>query len=135
MTDAFLGTWELDASKNQYDLGDPPQSGLYIIEQQGEGYLVTMKWTNTAGESKEMAYEGVPDGKTYPTEAPGVDSMSMTRVDDHTLDSAAMVGETVIALARRVLSEDGNTMTVTQRGKTPDGGEFANVSVYTRVTE
>jgi len=132
MTDAFLGTWQLDPDGNNYQLGDPPQSGLYIIETKDNGYLVTMKWT-TNGDEKQMAYEGIPDGKQYETPATGIDAMSMTRVDDKTLDSSAFVGEVRIAYARRVLSENDNTMTVTQSGKTPDGTDFANVSVYHRV--
>lgn len=130
MKDTFLGTWQLDPEQNKYQLGDPPQSGLYIIKLNGEGYLVTMKWTSHDNQDFEMSYEAIPDGKDYPTDAPNVDSMSMTRVDDKTLDSSAMVGNTVIAFARRILSEDNNTMTITQSGKTSDGDDFANVSVY-----
>lgn len=135
MTDAFLGTWQLDPEQNNYQFGDPPQKGLYIIKIKDEGYLVTMKWTNTAGNDLEMDYEGIPDGVQYPTDAPHVDTMSMERVDEKTLDSSAFVGDTRIAFGRRELSDDNNTMTVTQSGKTPDGDEFANVSVYHRVME
>ncbi len=135
MTDAFLGTWQLDPEQNNYQLGDPPQSGLYIIETKGDGYLVTMKWTNTTGDDFAMDYEGIPDSKLYPTDAPHVDTMSMTRVDEKTLDSSAFVGNTHIAHARRELSDDSNTMTVTQSGKTPTGDDFANVSVYKRIDD
>jgi hypothetical protein len=130
--DLFVGTWQLDPMQNKYEFGDPPQQGLYIIEPNGTGYLVTMKWTNTAGKALEMQYEATPDGVEYPANAPGVDTMSMTRVDERTLDSAAMAGGQVIAYGRRVLSEDGQTMTITQSGKTPDGKEFSNLSVYVR---
>jgi len=135
MTDAFLGTWQLDPEGNDYQFGDPPQSGLYIIEEKGDGYLVTMKWTTVDGNDMEMDYEGVPDGEQHATPAEGVDTMSMTRVDAKTLDSSAYVGELRVAYARRELSADNNTMTVTQTGKSPSGDEFANVSVYHRVAD
>ena len=131
-TDAFVGTWELDATQNHYQFGDAPQQGLYTIEPNQHGYLVTMQWTNSAGKTFEMSYEATPDGKEYPANTPGVDKQSMTRVDDKTLDSAAIAGETIIAYARRILFDNGQIMTITQSGKTPDGEEFANVSVYTR---
>jgi hypothetical protein len=131
-TDAFVGTWELDAAQNRYQFGDAPQQGLYIIAPNQNGYLVTMQWMNSAGKSFEMSYEATPDGKEYPANAPGVDNQSMTRVDDKTLDSAAMASGKVIAYARRILSDDGQIMTITQSGKTPGGEEFTNTSVYMR---
>jgi hypothetical protein len=124
--DLFVGTWQLDPMQNKYEFGDPPQQGQYIIVPHEAGYLVTMKWTNPAGKALEMQYEATPDN------TPGVDSMSMTRIDEKTLDSAAMAGGQVIAYGRRVLSQDGQTMTITQSGKTPDGREFSNLSVYVR---
>ncbi len=135
MKDTFLGTWQLDPEQNNYQSGNPPKTGLYIIQPKDEGYLVTMKWTNQDNQDFEMSYEAIPDGKDYPTDAPNVDSMSMTRVDEKTLDSSSMSGYTVIAFARRILSEDNNTMTITQSGKTPDGDDFANVSAYKRVLD
>jgi len=134
MTDAFLGTWILDADQNDYTFGPEPQAGTYVIAAQDAGYHITMAWTTPAGEAHEMAYDGTPDGKRYPADAPGFDAMSMTRVDDHTLDSAAYVGEQRIAYARRVLSADQQTMTVTQSGNKPDGTAFTNTSVYQRQT-
>ena len=132
MTDLFIGTWILDPEQNAYELGDPPQSGEYVIAAQGEGYHITMAWTTTDGKALSTAYDGVPDGVLHPADAPGVDTMSMTRVDDLTLDSSAFVGEQRIAYARRVLSADYQMMTVTQSGVTPDGTSFSNLSVYHR---
>lgn len=133
-TDPFLGQWELQPDQNHYELGTPPAQGTYIFESQGAGYLVTMKWTTVEGKSMEMTYSGIPDGLWYPVENnPGVDTMSMTRVDAQTLDSEARKGEVSVAHGRRVLSEDAQTMTIVQSGKTPDGQPFANTSVYRRV--
>ena len=132
-TDPFLGTWELVPSKSEYQFGDPPTRGTYIIEIYGNGYLMTMAWTTVHGRDLEMSYEATPDGIQYPLENSIVaDGMSMTRVDEYTLDSATFKNIDQIAHARRELSHDKNTMTVTQSGKTPDGGDFANVAVYVR---
>ena len=80
-----------------------------------------------------MSYDAIPDGNYYPTDpVTGVDTMSMTRVDNHTLDSDARKDGIVVAYATRILSADNNTMTVKQSGKTPDGQEFTNTSVYIR---
>ncbi|MCB9449981.1 MAG: hypothetical protein H6672_00990 [Anaerolineaceae bacterium] len=92
-----------------------------------------MKWRTAAGQDMEMAYDSIPDGQLYPTDpATGVDSMSMTRVSDRQLDSDARKGDVVVAYATRILSDDGDQMTVKQSGKTPEGHEFTNTSLYVR---
>jgi len=134
MTDAFVGKWKLDPTQNNYELGEPPQSGTYQIEPKDDGYLITMAWVTSDGQEMKMSYEGTPDGVEYAYENPAIaDVMSMTRVDEHTLDSAAFKGGMRIAYARRQLSKDLKTMTVTQSGLKPDGVEFNNVSVYRRL--
>ncbi len=131
--DLFVGLWELDPSQSNYQVGDAPKSGTYRISKHEGGYLITMAWTDAQGRNREMAYEGTPDGIQYPLENSIIaDGMSMTRVDEYTLDSATYKGRDQIAHARRELSEDGNVMTVTQSGKTPDGKDFANIAVYNR---
>jgi len=136
MADVFLGTWIMQPDLNDYQFGNPPQKGSYIIETDGEGYLVTMNWTTADGKDMTMDYHAIPDGKEYPTDpATGVDSMSMTRMSNTVLDSVAMKNGVMVAYGSRILSDDGNTMTVKQSGKTPDGQEFINTSVYVRQTD
>lgn len=143
MPDPFLGTWILQADQSDYQFGDPPAAGTYTIapaadgEHDGAGYLVTMAWTDAAGQAHELSYFGIPDGQTHPFAAPDpekspVDATSMTRVDERTLDSASFKAGKQIAHARRHLAPDGRTMTVTQSGTTPAGKPFANVSTYRR---
>ena len=136
MTDAFLGTWIMQPEQNDYQFGNPPQQGSYKIETEGDGYLVTMDWMTADGKEMTMSYNAIPDGKEYPTDpATGVDTMSMTRISDNVLDSAAMKDGVVVAYGTRILSEDENTMTVKQSGKTPNGQEFINTSVYLRKSD
>ena len=131
--DPFVGTWELQAEQSQYEVGQPPASGLYRIESEGAGYLVTMQWQTAVNESKEMSYTSIPDGQDYAYENPEIaEFVSMTRVDERRLDSATKKGGQRIAHARRELAEDGQTMRVTQSGLLPDGSWFHNVSVYKR---
>ncbi len=133
MADPFLGTWIMKPELNVYQFGNAPQRGTYKIETDGDGYLVTMSWTTIEGTDLTMSYNGIPDGIDYPTDPEtGVDSMSMTRKSDKVLDSAAMKDGKVVAYGTRILSEDGNIMTVKQSGKTPDGQEFVNTSIYVR---
>jgi hypothetical protein len=132
--DPFLGIWQLVSEKSEYEMGDPPIDGTYTIEIQGDGYLVTMQWKTHYGAWSEMSYTSTPDGQDYAYNDPNIaDTISMTRIDFHTLDSDAKKGGHVTAYARRILSDDLSTMTVIQSGPHPKGGFFKNLSVYRRI--
>lgn len=133
--DLFIGRWEMDPAANEYEFGAPPVKGLYIIEPQGAGYLVTMQWTSVDGKEHEMAYEGIADGEWYPVPAtPGL-TMSMSRDGARTLISEAKSGDVSVAYGRRELDEVGDTMTIYQSGTSPDGKAYTNKSIYTRLNE
>jgi hypothetical protein len=131
--DPFVGTWELQVEQSEYEVGEPPASGLYRIQPQGEGYLVTMRWETADGQQREMSYTSIADGKDYAYENPEVaEFVSMTRVAERRLVSATKKGGQMIAHACRELAEDEQTMRVTQSGVRPDGTWFDNVSIYKR---
>jgi hypothetical protein len=131
--DPFVGLWLFDEDSAQYQLGSPPHDASYNISTDGEFYTMTMRWTTAEGHTIEQAYKGLPDGQDYAFEdSPGVDSFSMTRVDARTLDTTARKDGQVVSHARRVLSDDGNTMTITTDVHTPQGQHFTNVAIYLR---
>ena len=131
--DAFLGHWEMDPAENRYEAGQPPLAGSYTIEPEGHAYLFKMAWTNAEGQPFQMEYRTTPDGVAYPYENSAVaDTIKTTRVDEFTLDTETTKDGKVIATGRRVLSPDGQTMTITQSGLRPDGTAFTNLSLYRR---
>jgi hypothetical protein len=92
-----------------------------------------MAWTSADGQPFQMDYRTTPDGVAYPYENPAVaDTIRTTRVDANTLDTETTKGGKVIASGRRVLSPDGQSMTITQSGFRSDGTAFTNRSVYRR---
>lgn len=136
MSDLFLGFWVMDAAHNIYEVGTPPLNGSYEITDEGGAYRFTMAWTAADGTSYQIDYRTIPDGQMHPYENPAqADALRTTRVDDRTLESESIKGGVVIAHGRRVLSEDGQTMFITQSGQRPDGTRFENRSVYYRQTK
>ena len=132
--DPFLGIWQLIPDKSNYNHGDPPIGGNYTIEIQGDGYAFHIEWETFYGAWSEIKYIVVPDGQDHHYDDPNIaDTISMTRIDEHTLDSDAKKGGRVIAHARRTLSDDLREMTVVQSGPLPEGGTFKNLSVYRRI--
>ncbi len=130
----FLGAWELDPAQSQYELGAPPQRGRYQLLQENPNeprVTVVMDWTDAAGKDFHMIYYMTPDGADHPyADSPAVDAVQTILVDARTLETISKKDGSVVARGRRELSADGNTMRVTQSGKTPDGAAFANVALY-----
>ena len=132
--DQFIGTWQLQPELSVYEFGDPPAEGLYTIRAGNDTYLFEIAWKTAANQSFSAAFSGIPDGEQYPYEDPRVaEALSLTRVDDLTLDSETFKGGSQVAHARRELLEDGRVMRVTQSGCSPDGTVFSNVAYYHRL--
>jgi hypothetical protein len=132
--DAFCCTWRLRPGESRYEHGEPPREAVYRIERDGEWLLFAARWTDAFGRRLEMSFAGVPDGKPHPYEDPEVaDTLTTELVNARTLETRIEKDGRAAAVGRRVLSEDGATLTVTQSGTRPDGTPFANVSVYEHV--
>ncbi len=130
-TDPFFGTWKLDPTQCAYEFGLPPQSGLYRIEPEGTGLTFTAEWITPEGQPAHVVYHGIPNGQDHPSGHPAVaDTIATTRVSARQLDTAAKKDGRIVYLATRVLSPDGQTMTVTQSGTTPHGQPYRNVAIY-----
>jgi hypothetical protein len=56
----------------------------------------------------------------------------LTRLTDRTAEAQLKHGDIIIGTARRELSPDGKTLTITYTGIDPEGGRMSNVAVYTK---
>lgn len=127
----FLGIWELDAAESQYELGAPPSRGVYQLIQESEQVAVVMDWTDAAGKDFHMIYHMTPDGMDHAyADSSAVDAIVTTLVDERTLETLSKKEGAIVARGLRELSEDGQTMRVTQSGKTPDGNAWTNIALY-----
>jgi hypothetical protein len=132
--DLFLGTWQLQPNLSDYGFGQPPAEGLYRISRYGEGYKFEITWTTAAGRQMETSYVGIPDGDKYPFEDPQIaEAVSLTRVDELTLDSESFKDGRRIAHARRELVESRDKMRVTQSAETPEGTKYSNTAYYQKI--
>ena len=130
-TDPFFGTWKLDPTQSDYEFGLPPQSGLYHIEPEGTGLTFTAEWITPEGQPARVVYHVGPDGQDHPSGHPtAADTIATTHLSPRQLDTAAKKDGRIVNLATRVLSPDGQTMTVTQSGTTPEGQPYRNIAIY-----
>ena len=135
---SYLGTWELIPELSLYAIGQLPASGTYVIAEETSGTLAIRLTWRMPGDTTERAtqFGGPSDGSrvSLPTMAPGApDAMTLSHVDDRTLDSAALRGAEIVAYARRSVSADGQLMSVVQEMIGADGHRVRNFQVYRRV--
>ncbi|MEO8096560.1 MAG: hypothetical protein ABI811_02585 [Acidobacteriota bacterium] len=132
--DIVIGTWNLNLSKSRYDPGPPPASQTRTYrEEKGElKAIITTVYKN--GNSDTVHYPANYDGKEYPVSgSPDTDGISMKRVDEYTAESLIMHAGRPIGTTRRVVSRDGQTMTITFKGVGELGEQVNNTAVYTKL--
>ena len=130
-SDPRMGTWKLNLAKSQYSPGPAPQALTVKVEPSGQGEKATAEFVNADGTRTTTQYTANFDGKDYPlTGSRMADTVSLARIDASTTDRTDKKGGTVAQTLRRVVSQDGKTMTVTTKGTNAQGQAVNNVSVF-----
>jgi hypothetical protein len=131
--DLVLGTWVLNLEKSSYDPGPPPRSQTRTYETVSEGIHATIVTVDAQGQSVTARYTARYDSLEYPlTGSAAIDAIALKRVNARTAEATLTHARKRIGTARRVISEDGKTMTITFRGTDERGRQVVNVLVYER---
>ncbi len=129
--DASVGTWKLNVAKSTYKPGPPPVAETRIYQAQPKGVRTTVKTTWADRLTTTVEYPANYDGKDYPVEGSrDVDVVALTRMDDFTSAATLKHAGKEIGVARRVVSRNGKTMTITYKGINTRGDQVDNVAVY-----
>ena len=129
--DPRVGNWKLNVAKSKYSPGPAPQSQTLKIEAVGKGEKVTSEVVNTDGTKATTQYTANFDGKNSPiTGSPNADTVALKRIDSRTTERTDKKDGKVTLVLRRVVSQDGKTMTVTVKGKNAKGETVNNVVVF-----
>src|SRR5215813_14138859 len=129
-TDPSIGTWKLNLAKSKYSPGPPPKSQTLTFEAVGKGVKVTNKITDAEGKPIDIQFTVNDDGKDYPvTGSPDVDTIAWKRIDAYTVESTRKKAGKVLSTATRVVSKDGKTLTLTEKGVNAKGEKFSNTLV------
>ncbi|MES0883607.1 hypothetical protein [Roseibium sp. SCP14] len=127
----FLGNWILDTEASDFEQGEPPKSATLRIEDNFGMAIFTMNQVSADGEVTNDTFEAVPDGPEVKLGKSGlVDAMRLVFDGDRNLVSEARRGGLTIMKAERELSDDGQTLTVSQTVHLVDVASFTNISVY-----
>ena len=126
----LLGTWTLNLAKSKYRAGAPPQSQTRTYEPQGEGVKATIRTTLPDGRTTTVGYVANYDSLEYAvTGSPDADTIALKKVAPRTAEATLTHAGKVMATARRVISEDGNTLTIAYEGELL-GNHVDYVAVY-----
>jgi len=131
--DASVGTWKLNVAKSTFKPGPPPAAETRIYQSRPEGVKTTVKTTWADRKTTSVEYPANYDGKDYPVSGSrDIDAVALTRMDDFTSAATLKHAGKEIGVARRVVSPDRKTMTITYRGINSIGDKVDNVAVYDR---
>lgn len=129
--DPRVGTWKLNVSKSKFDPGPPPQSLTVKVEPAGKGEKVSNEGVAADGKAVKSGYTANFDGKDVPfTGSQIADTTSVKRINARTTERTDKKDGKVVMTLRRVVAQDGKTMTVTTKGTNADGKPTHNVLVF-----
>jgi hypothetical protein len=133
--DAHIGTWKLNVAKSKFNPGPGYKSETRTYEPTADGYKFQGERVNPDGSTQKYGFTVKYDNKDYPVtgEDPGgTDTIAVKLVDANNIESTSKKGHEVLYTSKVVVSQDGKMMTITSKGKNPDGEPFDNVQFYDR---
>lgn len=130
--DPFVGTWLIDTDQSKFVPGPAPDDRTMIFEEKDGGLRHLTKTPNLfLSSSEDIDYTAKFDGKDYPITGTGLDTVSLKRVDSHTIERTGKVRGKVTETCEMKVAPDGRTLTVTIKG-TYNGTNYSSVQVLHR---
>jgi hypothetical protein len=130
----FVGTWKLNTAKSKYEPGPAPKSQTRTIVAEGDGAMYRFEGVGADGNPVAYSFTSNYDGKDSPVTGKGMpggaDSIALKRVNSHKIVGTLKQGGKEIGKVEADVSKDGKVATVKSKGKTSEGKDFNNESVY-----
>jgi hypothetical protein len=127
--DLLLGTWRLDLGKSTYVPGPPPRAETRTYARDSDGVKGTIRRQRADGRKEVIEYRADFDHEYPVTGTEAYDTIRLKRIDARTAEVVLSHAGRVYGRARRVISEDGLTLTIAFRQG--DRETFTNnVAIY-----
>jgi hypothetical protein len=128
--DAVDGTWNLNVAKSKFS-GTAPKSGTRVYTESADGTTLDQKMVGADGKEMSMHVTLAYDGKDHPiTGNPDADGGTGKAINAHTSDFTLTKGGKVTGSVHRVVSADGKTLTVHNKGTHADGKTYDDTLVF-----
>jgi hypothetical protein len=133
--DAHIGTWKLNVTKSTFNPGPGYKSETRTYTPTADGYKFEGERVNPDGSTQKYGFTVKYDNKDYPVtgkDPGGADTIAVKLVDANNIESTSKKGRDVLYTSKVEVSQDGKVMTITTKGKNPDGEPFDNIQAYDR---
>jgi len=128
--DAVDGTWSLNVAKSKFS-GTAPKSAMRVYTESADGTTLDQKMVGADGKELSMHVTLAYDGKNHPiTGNPDADGGTGKAINAHTSDFSLTKGGKVVGSVHRVVSADGKTLTVHNKGTHADGKTYDDTLVF-----
>lgn len=125
----LIGVWQLDLSKSKFSPGPPPTRETRTYTRDDKGVAGRIERHFDDGRVDVIDYRADYDRDHLVYGSRTYDTLLLRRIDALTAEAVLSHAGRVFGTARRVMSPDGQTMTVTFR-RTEPGDMIYNVAVY-----
>ncbi len=125
----FIGTWKLDASKSQFAPGTETKDLTMTFEAVGDQVKRVATGTDPDGKPINENSTIRWDGKDHSIDQPGM-TVAVSSVNDRTIRFTVKQQGNVVLSGRAAVSENGNTMTASEKGEDPKGRAVDNRYVF-----
>jgi hypothetical protein len=128
--DAVDGTWKINVAKSKFS-DAAPKSLTRVYSEGADGTTLDQKTVGADGKEMSMHLVTAFDGKPHSiTGNPDADSGAGKSVNSHTSDFTLTKGGKVVGTVHRVVSADGKTLTVNNKGTHTDGKAYDETLVF-----
>jgi len=128
----LIGTWRLNVTKSKYSPGPPLRSETRVYTKGPDGVKGVVSRVYGDGRTEKFEYMANFGKDLMVTGIEEYDSVTLRKVDELTSDAVLSHAGTVYGVARRAISADGKTMTITFDRKSTET-PVHNVAVYDRI--
>ena len=123
------GTWEFNVASSKST--DPLFKGhTRIYEVTGQQEKMTGTGVNADGSPINVQFTAILDGKEYPFQFPGADTITITPVDGWTTTFVNKKAGQVVVTGTRAISKDGKVMTIVSKGTNAAGNHLDATWVF-----
>ena len=131
--DSSAGTWKLNLEKSAFGSRHPPRSEVRTYTVTPKGTRVVITDVDQDGKKSVSRTLLTYDGKTHPfTGSANYDAASTQRISANETTADMLLKGKVVGSLRRVVSDDGKTLTMNMKIDKADGTQEMTMSVFDR---
>jgi hypothetical protein len=129
--DPLNGTWTIDLAKSMFSPGPAPKSLTLTFDITADGVKYGSDFVSPDGQTSHQAFTAKADGQDYPVTGAAFDTVALT-AQGNERTRVDKKGGKVVMTYDGMLSADGKTFTVHQKGTDPQGQAVDNTVVFVK---